>query len=69
LEIRFTAAEVAESKKRSTPVFHGELAAFRRSLLEKLSGFPTGIEAGDSHTATKTVLMGYRAITVRSTGK
>jgi len=50
-------------------VFHGELAAFWRSLLEKLSGFPTGIEAGDSYTATKTVLMGYRAITVRSTGK
>ncbi|RLG78824.1 MAG: glycosyltransferase family 2 protein, partial [Thermoprotei archaeon] len=53
---------VAESKAHSTPIFHGELAAFRRSLLEKLSGFPTDLGADDSHTATQIALMRYRAI-------
>jgi len=45
-------------------VFHGELAAFRRDLLEKLGGFPTDVGADDSHIATRIALMGYRAVTV-----
>lgn len=53
----------AESKIHSTPVFHGELAAFRRSLLEKLGGFPEDLGADDSHTATLIAIRGYRAIT------
>jgi len=53
---------VAESKAYATPIFHGELAAFRKELLEKVGGFPTDIGADDSHTATKIALLGYRAI-------
>ncbi|WP_440059989.1 glycosyltransferase [Thermogladius sp. 4427co] len=53
---------VGESKAWSTPVFHGELAAYRRSLLEEIGGFPTDIGADDSYTATRIALMGYRAI-------
>ncbi len=53
---------LAESKIWSTPVFHGELAAFRKNLLERLGGFPTDIGSDDSHTATRIALMGYRAI-------
>ncbi len=60
----YNVVRLAESKKHSTPVFHGELAAFRRSLLERVSGFPTNIGADDSHTATKIALTGYRAIAV-----
>jgi len=44
-------------------VFHGELAAYRRRLLEEIGGFPTDIGADDSHTATLIALKGYRAIT------
>lgn len=51
---------VAESKKWATPIFHGELAAFRRDLLEGIGGFPPG--ADDSGAATAVALMGYRAI-------
>ena len=58
----YNVLRIAESKAHSTPVFHGELAAFRRNLLEKLGGFPTDIGADDSHTATRIALMGYRAI-------
>jgi len=54
---------LAESKAFSTPIFHGELAAFRRELLLKVNGFPTDIGADDSHTATKIASMGYRSIT------
>ena len=60
----YNVVRLAESKKHSTPVFHGELAAFRRSLLEKVGGFPTNIGADDSHTATRIALTGYRAIAV-----
>jgi len=60
----YNVVRLAESKKHSTPVFHGELAAFRRSLLESVGGFPTNIGADDSYTATKIALMGYRAIAV-----
>ena len=58
----YNVLRVAESKAFSTPIFHGELAAFRRNLLEKIGGFPTDIGADDSHTATKIALMGYRTI-------
>ena len=58
----YNVLRVAESKAFSTPIFHGELAAFRRNLLEKIGGFPTDIGADDSYTATKIALMGYRAI-------
>ena len=59
----YNVLRVAESKAHSTPVFHGELAAFRRELLEKLGGFPVDIGADDSHTATRVAAMGFRAIT------
>ncbi len=60
----YNVVRLAESKKHSTPVFHGELAAFRRSLLERVGGFPTSIGADDSNTATRVALMGYRSIAV-----
>jgi len=59
----YNVLRVAESKAWATPIFHGELAAFKRELLERLGGFPTDIGADDSHTATKIAMMGYRAIT------
>jgi cellulose synthase/poly-beta-1,6-N-acetylglucosamine synthase-like glycosyltransferase len=55
---------LGESKKFSTPVFHGELAAFRKSLLQELGGFPTDTGADDSTRATLIALRGYRAIAV-----
>jgi len=58
----YNVLRVAESKAYSTPIFHGELAAFRRDLLEKAGGFPTDVGADDSHTATKIALMGFRAV-------
>jgi len=48
----YNIVRLGESKKFSTPVFHGELAAFRKSLLQELGGFPTDIGADDSHVAT-----------------
>jgi cellulose synthase/poly-beta-1,6-N-acetylglucosamine synthase-like glycosyltransferase len=60
----YNVVRLCESKKYSTPVFHGELAAFRRDLLVQLGGFPTDIGADDSHTATLIALKGYRAIAV-----
>jgi len=59
----YNLVRIAESKAWSTPVFHGELAAFKRELLERLGGFPVDIGADDSHTATRIALIGYRAIT------
>ncbi len=59
----YNVLRVAESKAYSTPIFHGEFAAFRRNLVEKAGGFPTDIGADDSHMAAKIALMGYRAIT------
>ena len=53
---------IGESKKYATPIFHGELAAFRKDLLLKVGGFPLNVGADDSHTATKIALLGYRAI-------
>ena len=60
----YNVVRLGESKKHSTPVFHGELAAFRKDLLTGLGGFPTDIGADDSHTATLIALRGYRAIAV-----
>jgi len=60
----YNIVRLAESKKHSTPVFHGELAAFRRSLLERVGGFSISIGADDSHTATRVALMSYRSIAV-----
>jgi len=58
----YNVLRVAESKALSTPVFHGELAAFRMEILGKLGGFPTDIGSDDSYTATKIALMGFRSI-------
>lgn len=58
----YNVLRVAESKVHSTPIFHGELAAFKTDLLRKLGGFPTHIGADDSHTAARIALMGCRAI-------
>lgn len=54
---------LAESKAWATPIFHGELAAYKKHLLQEIGGFPTDIGADDSHTATLIALKGYRAIT------
>jgi cellulose synthase/poly-beta-1,6-N-acetylglucosamine synthase-like glycosyltransferase len=53
---------VGESRVHSTPVFHGELAAFRRDLLFEVGGFPSDVGADDSHAATLIALRGHRAI-------
>ncbi len=53
---------VGESIYSSTPIFHGELAAFKREALELVGGFPEDLGADDSHTATLIALKGYRAV-------
>ncbi|ADY01317.1 glycosyl transferase, family 2 [Vulcanisaeta moutnovskia 768-28] len=53
---------IAESRKFSSAIFHGELAAYRRDLLEKIGGFPMDVGADDSHTAGLISMLGYRAI-------
>jgi len=58
----YNVLRVAESKAWSTPVFHGELAAFRKDVLVKMGGFPTDIGADDSYTATRIALVGFRSI-------
>jgi len=58
----YNTLRLVESKVWSTPIFHGELAAFKKNLLHKLGGFPTHIGADDSHTATRIALAGYRAV-------
>jgi len=60
----YNVVRLAESKMHSTPVFHGELYAFRRELLLGIGGFPTSLGADDSHTATRIALAGYRSIAV-----
>jgi len=60
----YNVVRLGESKRFSTPIFHGELAAFRRDLLVKLDGFPVDIGADDSHTATLIAISGFRAIAV-----
>jgi cellulose synthase/poly-beta-1,6-N-acetylglucosamine synthase-like glycosyltransferase len=59
---RYNALRLAESRKWATPIFHGELAAYRTELLRKIGGFPLDIGADDSHTATLIALTGYRAV-------
>jgi biofilm PGA synthesis N-glycosyltransferase PgaC len=60
----YNLVRIAESKIHSTPVFHGELAAFRTNLLKGVGGFRASVGADDSHTATLLALRGYRAIAV-----
>ena len=59
----YNVLRIAESKAYSTPIFHGELAAYKKKHLLEIGGFPTDIGADDSHTATKIALQGHRAIT------
>jgi cellulose synthase/poly-beta-1,6-N-acetylglucosamine synthase-like glycosyltransferase len=58
----YNIVRVAESKIWSTPIFHGELAAFRKDLLIKIGGFPTDIGSDDSYVATEIVFRGRRSI-------
>ena len=58
----YNVLRLAESKMWATPIFHGELAAFRKELLEKIGGFPAHLGADDSHTAVLIAASGYRAI-------
>lgn len=58
----YNVLRVAESKAYSTPIFHGELAAFKADLLRDVGGFPIDIGADDSHTAAKIAMKGFRAI-------
>jgi len=58
----YNTLRIAESKAYSTPIFHGELAAYKKTLLQKIGGFPTNIGADDSHTAAKIALTEHRAI-------
>ena len=53
---------LAESKAWSTPIFHGEFAAYKKDLLLEIGGFPEDIGADDSYTATMIAYRGRRAI-------
>jgi len=59
----YNTLRISESKAWSTPIFHGELAAYRKELLDEIGGFPEHIGADDSHSAVKIALLGYRTIT------
>ncbi|MEM3739760.1 MAG: glycosyltransferase [Candidatus Korarchaeum sp.] len=58
----YNVLRIAESKAFSTPIFHGELAAFRADLLREVDGFSRNVGADDSHTATKIASKGFRSI-------
>jgi cellulose synthase/poly-beta-1,6-N-acetylglucosamine synthase-like glycosyltransferase len=58
----YNVLRLAESKKWATPIFHGELAAYKTELLRKIGGFPLDIGADDSHTAARIAATGYRAV-------
>jgi len=58
----YNVLRIAESKAYSTPIFHGELAAFKTDVLKDVGGFPTYIGADDSYTATKIAFKGFRTI-------
>ena len=58
----YNVLRIAESKMWATPIFHGELAAFRGELLEKIGGFPQHLGSDDSHTAVLIAAAGWRAI-------
>ncbi|ADI31988.1 glycosyltransferase [Staphylothermus hellenicus] len=53
---------IAESKAWSTPIFHGELSAFKKKLLKRIGGFPLGVGSAESLAAMKIAALGYRAI-------
>jgi len=53
---------IAESKAWSTPIFHGELSAFKRKLLEEVGGFPFGVGSAESLAAMRIAALGYRVI-------
>jgi cellulose synthase/poly-beta-1,6-N-acetylglucosamine synthase-like glycosyltransferase len=55
----YDSVRIAESAVFSTPIFHGELAAVKRKLVD---AFPTDLGADDSWTAVSLALRGYRAI-------
>ena len=58
----YNVVRIAESKAWATPIFHGELAAFKKSLLEEVGGFPAFMGSGENYAATLIALKGYRAI-------
>jgi len=58
----YNVLRLAESKKWATPIFHGELAAYKTELLRKIGGFPLDIGADDSHIAARIALTGHRAV-------
>jgi cellulose synthase/poly-beta-1,6-N-acetylglucosamine synthase-like glycosyltransferase len=57
----YSLLSIAESKLHSTPLFEGELALYRRRLL---NGFPEDIGADDTGAALEIIEKGYRAIAV-----
>ena len=59
----YNVLRVAESRAWSTPIFHGELSAFKKEFLEKVGGFPLGVGSAESLAAMKIAALGYRAIT------
>ncbi len=61
----YTVLRIGESNRYSTPIFHGELAAFRKDLIMRFGGFPTDVGADDSHMATVLAINGYRALITR----
>lgn len=60
----YNVVRVGESKIHSTPIFNGELAAFKTDQLKAIGGFQGKIGADDSHAATLLALKGFRAIAV-----
>ena len=58
----YNVLRIAESKAWSTPIFHGELSAFKRKLLEEVDGFPLGVGSAESLAAMRIAALGYRAI-------
>jgi len=60
----YNAVRIAESKIHSTPIFNGELSAFKKDLLDEIGGFQTSIGADDSHAAALVSLSGFRSIAV-----
>lgn len=60
----YNSVRVAESKIHSTPIFNGELAAYRTELVKAVGLFPEKVGADDSHMAMLLALRGYRAIAV-----
>lgn len=53
---------VGESKLHSTVVFHGELFAIKRDVLNAAGGFPINIGGDDTYMGIRAASMGYRSI-------